>query len=218
MSNKRCLVVGLGEFGKTLAIELAKLNMEIVAVDVTDRRVAAVRDAVASAVTADIRDPDAVAELCSGTFDFAILTMSGSLEASILGIIHLKQHRVEEIWAEANDGSRAEVMRRVGATRVFSPERDFARRFAQRLARQDLAEFIPIAEGFGVVEMEAPVWMHGKTLVQLELRNTYDVAVISVTTADGDVTVVPNPGREIVEGDTLVLVGSDANLARIREK
>ena len=58
--------------------------------------------------------------------------------------------------------------------------------------------------------------MVGKTLVQLDLRNSYEVSVISVRSAGGEVTVVPKAGREIKEGDTLVLVGKDEDLARVR--
>jgi trk system potassium uptake protein TrkA len=216
--SKRCLVIGLGEFGRTLAMELARLDVEVVAVDISDKRAQELRDHVSSALATDVRDPEAIAELCSNRFDLAVVAMAGSLEASILATMHLKQQRVDEVWAEASDSSRAEVLRRVGADRVFSPERDYARRFAQRVARQDLAEFIPIADGYGVVEMAAPSWMTGKTLIQLELRQTHNVAVVSIKSAGGEVTVVPAAGKEILEGDILVLVGSDEDLARLREK
>jgi trk system potassium uptake protein TrkA len=197
MSAKRCIVVGLGEFGRTIAVELARLGVEVLAVDQSDNRVMMVRDEVASAVSADARDPEVFNELCSTSFDLAIIAIGGSLEASILAAMHLMHHKVGEIWAEANDPAREEVL-------------------AQRIARQDLAEFIPIAEGHGVIEMRAPNWMVGKTLVQLDLRNTHNVSVISVRSAGGEVTVVPKAGREIREGDTLVLVGKDEDLAKVR--
>ncbi|MHC4937386.1 MAG: potassium channel family protein [Planctomycetota bacterium] len=216
MSAKRCIVVGLGEFGRTIAVELARLGVEVLAVDQSDNRVMMVRDEVASAVSADARDPEVFNELCSTSFDLAIIAIGGSLEASILAAMHLMHHKVGEIWAEANDPAREEVLRRIGVDRLFSPEKDLGRRMAQRIARQDLAEFIPIAEGHGVIEMRAPNWMVGKTLVQLDLRNTHNVSVISVRSAGGEVTVVPKAGREIREGDTLVLVGKDEDLAKVR--
>jgi len=217
MSAKRCIVAGLGEFGRTVAVELAKLGVEVLALDRSERRVMEVRDRVASTASADVRDPEVFNELCSTPFDMAIIAIGGSLESSILAAMHLLQHDVGEIWAEANDAAREEVLRRVGVHRLFSPERDLGRRMAQRIARQDLAEFIPIAAGHGVIEMTAPEWMVGKTLLQLELRNKYEVAVISVRNAGGEVTVVPKAGREIREGDTLVIVGKDEHLAKVRE-
>ena len=216
MSASRCIVVGLGEFGRTIAVELARLGVEVLAVDQSEKRVMAIRDQVASAAAGDVRDPEVFQELCSTPFDIAIIAIGGSLESSILAAMNLKHHNVGEIWAEASDPAREEVLRRIGVDHLFSPERDLGRRMAQRIARQDLAEFIPIAEGHGVIEMPAPNWMVGKTLVQLDLRNTHNVSVISVRSAGGEITVVPKAGREIREGDTLVLVGKDEDLAKLR--
>ena len=57
-NNGRYAVLGLGQFGTALARELTKLGAEVLAVDVSAKRVEAVRDDVASAATADIRDRD----------------------------------------------------------------------------------------------------------------------------------------------------------------
>ena len=151
-------------------------------------------------------------------WSLAIIAIGGSLEAAILASMHLKAANVGEVWAEASEVDREEVLKRVGVDRTFSPERDMARRLAQRIARQDVADFIPIAEGYGVVEMPAPGWMRGKTLLQLELRNEMRVAILSIKSAGGKVTMVPQAGREIKEGDTLMLVGSDEDLLKVRER
>ncbi|MHC4955797.1 MAG: potassium channel family protein [Planctomycetota bacterium] len=218
MSKKRCIVVGLGEFGRTMAVDLARLGVDVLAVDRVEKRVAMVRDDVTVAAVADVKDGEAIKELVSTKFDLAIIAIGGSLESSILAAMHLKANGVDEVWAEAGESAREDVLRRIGVDRVFSPERDLARRLAQRIARQDLADFIPLAEDHGVIEMPAPEWMVGKTLLQLDLRKEMNVAVISITTAGGQVTVVPRAGREIKEGDTLVLVGSDEDLLKLRER
>ena len=218
MSAKRCIVVGLGEFGRTIAVELAKLGVEVLAVDRNPRPVAAIRDDVSVAAVADVREAEVFKELITSRFDLAIIAIGGSLEAAILAAMHLKAADVGEVWAEASEADREEVLRRVGVDQVFSPERDLARRLANRIARQDSADFIPIAEGYGVVDMPAPVWMIGKTLVQLDLRKEMRVMILSIRTAGGKVTMVPQAGREIKEGDTLLLVGSDEDLLKVRER
>jgi len=218
MSAKRCIVVGLGEFGRTIAVELAKLGVEVLAIDRNQKTVAAIRDDVSVAAVADVRDAEVFKELLASRFDLAIIAIGGSLEAAILAAMHLKAANVGEVWAEASESDREEVLRRVGVDHVFSPERDLARRLANRIARQDSADFIPIAEGYGVVEMPAPAWMIGKTLLQLKLRKEMTVAILSIRSAGGKVTMVPQAGREIKEGDTLMLVGSDEDLLKVRER
>jgi len=218
MSSKRVIVVGLGEFGRTIAIELSKAGVEVLAIDRNEKPINAVRDHVSVAAVADVRDAEVFKELLTSHFDLAIIAIGSSLESAILAAMHLKAADVGEVWAEASEADREQVLRRVGVDSTFSPERDLARRLAQRIAKQDSADFIPIAEGYGVVEMPAPDWMMGKTLLQLELRRTMNVAVISVRSAGGKVTMVPQAGCEIKEGDTLVLVGSDEDLLKVRDR
>jgi len=218
MSAKRCIVVGLGEFGRTIAVELSKAGVEVLAIDHNERPVMMIRDQVSVAAVADVRDAETFKELLTTKFDLAIIAIGGSLEAAILASMHLKAANVKEVWAEASEADREQVLRRIGVDATFSPERDLARRLAQRIARQDSADFIPIAEGYGVVELPAPGWMVGKTLLQLDLRKEMAVAVLSVRSAAGTVTMVPQAGREIKEGDVLMLCGSDEDLLKVRNR
>jgi len=215
--KRRVAVLGLGEFGKALATELTRLGVEVLAVDVSARKVEAVRDLVASACMADIRDGDALHELFATSFDVAVVAIGGGLEAAILATLHLKQLNVDEIWVEANTRDRAEVLKRVGATRILSPEGDMGRRLAQQMANPNLIEFLPLTSGFGVVEAPAPKWTVGKTLKDLELRNRFSLAVISIRSLDGKVSIVPGGLAQIGEGDVLTLVGSDSDLASFRD-
>jgi Trk K+ transport system NAD-binding subunit len=69
-----------------------------------------------------------------------------------------------------------------------------------------------------VVEVEAPSWVHGKTLAELKLRASMNLAVIAIRDADGRVVVVPGGDARIGPGMKLTLVGLDADLARFRER
>lgn len=216
--RKRIAVLGLGQFGKVLATELAAQGCEVLAVDQAAREVEAVRDQVAVAAIADIRDKKALEELFTSRFDVAVVAMGNELEATVMATLHLKELGIEEVWAEANEPDRAEALKKVGATHVLAPESDMARRVAQQLANPNLIEFLPLMEGHGVVEIEAPDWTHGKTLAELDLRATTGIAVIGIRYADGNVDIVPGGAAHLGAGDVLTLVGSDGNLAKFRER
>ncbi|MHC4548320.1 MAG: potassium channel family protein [Planctomycetota bacterium] len=218
MSKRRFAVLGLGQFGSTLAAELAALGCEVLAVDASAKKVDAIRDQVASAAVADIRERKALAELFSTRFDVVIVAIGNALEASVMATLHLKELGVGEIWAEANDADRAEALTKVGATRVLSPESDMGRKLARHLANPDLLEHLPITTGYGVVEIEAPAWTHGKTLAELDLRNTMSVAVIAIRAADDTVDITPGGAARIRPGDALTLVGRDADLNKFHER
>jgi trk system potassium uptake protein TrkA len=217
MNKRRVAVLGLGQFGRALARELARCGAEVLAVDVSARRVDQVRDDVTHVAIADIRDRAALAELFPARFDVVVISIGGSLEAAIMATLYLKDMDVGEIWAEANTPEREEVLKRVGAARVISPEREVGRRVAQHLVNPNLLDFLPLTAGYGVSETEAPAWTHGKTLLELALRQEHGVAVIAARR--GDSVLIAPGGRHTVEpGEKLTLVGSDRDLARFQER
>ena len=218
MSKKRRFaILGLGQFGGALAEELAQLGCEVMAVDRDADLVDDIRDHVAGAAVADISDPEALKEIFCREFDVAVIAIGGSLEAAIMATLHLHELGVPEIWAEASTEDRAEALRRVGATRILQPERDMGRRIAKRLANPDLLDYLPLTPGYGVVEMDAPEFTHGKALRELDLRAKRSVAVIAIQSKDNEMTIVPGGDTTIAAGDILTLVGRDSDLNEFRE-
>jgi len=215
--SRRIAVLGLGQFGKALATELAALGCEVLAVDSDPKVVDAIRDQVSVAAIADIRDKKALEELFASRFDVVVVAMGDALEATVMATLHLKELGVDEVWAEANEPDRAEALMKVGASHVMAPERDMAERIAQHLAHPNLLDFLPLTKGYGVVEVEAPAWTHGKTLAELHLRRTMNVAVIAIRAADGSVDIVPGGAAQLGPGDVLTLVGRDGDLAKFSE-
>ena len=214
--SRRIAVLGLGQFGKALATELAERGCEVLAVDSVAKEVEAIRDQVSVAAIADIRDKKALEELFTSRFDVVVVAMGDALEATVMATLHLKELGVDEVWAEANEPDRAEALKKVGATHVMAPERDMAKRIAQQLAYPNLIEFLPLTKGYGVVEIEAPAWTHGKTLAELDLRNSMRVAAIAIRSAEGVIDIVPGGAAQLGPGDLLTLVGRDGDLAKFR--
>lgn len=217
MRSKRFIVLGLGQFGRAISRELSQLGSEVLAIDVSTKKVNEVRDDVAVAAVADIRDREALKELVTAPFDAAIIAIGGTMEASILAALSLKELGVKEIWAEATTPEREEVLRRVGVDHVLSPEREMGRRLAQKLANPNLVEFLPISPGYGIVQVEAPSWTHGKTLVDLDLRRQMGLAVIAIHRGEA-IVIVPGANTELHPGDLVTVVGRDEDITRFREK
>jgi len=217
MSKRRYAVLGLGQLGRNMARELTRLGCEVLAVDRNAKAVDSIRDEVASAAVADIRDKEALRELFSSHFDGAVVAIGGSLEAAIMATLYLREMGIAEIWAEANADDRADVLQRVGATRIIAPERDMGRRLAQQLVNPNLVDFLPLTAGHGVVELEAPAWTHEKTLAELDLRKNMSLAVVAVHRSGGPV-IIPGGQTKLTAGDRIVLVGKDSDLTRFRER
>ncbi|MEW5913116.1 MAG: TrkA family potassium uptake protein [Thermodesulfobacteriota bacterium] len=211
-------VIGLGQFGTSLALELKALKHHVTAVDLDPKAVAQVQDAVDQAVVADATDRATLEELGLNLVEAAVISLGSDLGASILVTLHLKEMGVGRIVAKAISPEHEKILKRVGAGEVIYPERDAAQRLARSLADPNLLDFLPIGEEFSVAEMAPPAALVGKSLLELDLRKNYAVNVIAIRELVPERThLVVEPGYVIKDSDVLVVAGRQEDLARLRE-
>ena len=137
-------------------------------------------------------------------------------------VIHAKQHGIKKIIARATTADHIRVLQAVGADEVFNPEETAARWMVQRLLIPNISNYFELAEGFSVVEINAPASILGKTIEELNLRRRLRINLVAIKKANpSDSTghaieqfnAVPPPTEIVREGDVLALVGSVLDLA-----
>src|SRR5688572_29763171 len=101
MKRRQVVVIGLGRFGTAVAVTLAEIGHEVLAIDTDRRLVDEVGETVTHAVRADGSDPEVLAELGVADFDTAIVGVSANLERSILVTMQLKRLGVRYVIAKA---------------------------------------------------------------------------------------------------------------------
>ena len=82
MSGKSFAVIGLGQFGMTLAKELANADYDVLAIDDKDENIQEIADTVTYAVRADVREPGILKSLGVQNVDVAIIAVAENMEAS----------------------------------------------------------------------------------------------------------------------------------------
>lgn len=217
MSKKRkhVCVVGLGRFGTALASALAE-TCEVLAIDRDEAAVNAISDKVQHALVLDARDPASLGSAVTGDFDEAVVSLGGSMEASILCTLHLKRLGVASIRAKAVNDDHATILEAVGATRVFFPERETARRVAAQIAHPNLLDFVPLEEDYRVMEIAPPELFVGKTLKDLQIRNRFGVFVIAIKEiVPPRFVFLPDPAFTVKPSDILVVIGREKDLSKV---
>src|SRR5690606_5486886 len=99
--KRKFAVIGLGRFGSTIALELARLGHEVLGVDQDRRRIDEVVDQVTHAVIADAEDEKALRELDISSYDAVVVAIGENIEANILSSLVVKSLGVKEVWAKA---------------------------------------------------------------------------------------------------------------------
>jgi trk system potassium uptake protein TrkA len=228
---KRFAVIGLGRFGQKLAIALAMSGAEVLAIDKNREAIELIGDQVSHAVRLDSADEDALRAQGVDKVDVAVVGIGQGtgqgFEAAVLTVVNLKQLGVKHIYARAENLIAGEVFGKVGATEVIYPEIESAQRWAYKLIAPQIGEKIDFAPGYSLARIKAPASFDEKTVMDLQLRQKYNVNLVLVKRSEhsktkkserGGIINVPMPSTVIYEDDILMVAGSDADLANLPQE
>ncbi len=127
------------------------------------------------------------------------------------------------IIARASDPGHVARLKMAGANRVVLPNLIGGVSMAQNVLRPTVTNFLELAQRGNIdLQMEElPIGpssqFAGKNIVESQLRPLFNLIVIAIQKPDGAMVFNPGP-REVIEaGDTLLAVGSKADLSRFQE-
>ncbi len=204
-------VLGLGRFGRELALSLARQGHEVLAIDNSAVTVQQIADDVAKAAIADITDIAALRDLGVQDMDAAVVATS-ALEASVLASINLQELGVQPIYAKARSERHAQILQRLGADRVVEPEKEGGERFAHLLRVRGAQDYLSLSQDYGIGIYRATSALHGETLERVEHPETTRRLLMVVQ--GEQVQLNPPLSQTIEPGDLLVFSGTDDDLAR----
>jgi trk system potassium uptake protein TrkA len=218
----KCAVIGLGEFGQAAALGLASNGVEVIAADINMDRVNGLKDRVAMAVRLDASQEDAMRAHGMADVDVLIAAIGANFESQVLVVVHAREFGIKHIVARASSADHRRVLSAVGAHHVFNPEEEAARWMVQRLLITDISSYFELADGFSMVEVNAPRRVVGQTLEQLRLRRRFRINLVAIKRMEVSPTgekvlkqfnPVPSPEEVIQPDDVLAMVGSVVDLA-----
>ncbi len=224
---RRFVVIGLGRFGTKLAIALSMSGAEVIAIDKDRNPIEMIRDQVSLAVRLDSTDEEAMKAQGVGKADVAIVGMGQqNFESAILTVVNLRQMGITQIYARAESLTQGEVFSKVGATEVIYPEIESAQRWAYKLIAPQIGEKLDLAPGHSLARLKAPASFDGRTVMDLQLRQKYNVNLVLIKRGDHgkakkseqDAIINVMPETIIYEDDILMIAGSDSDLLRLPQE
>ncbi len=229
MKNKFA-VIGLGDFGMSVATNLAEKGVDVIAVDQDLEVIEEIKDKVAYAVRMNSTDEKALKSLGIDKVDAVIISIGTHFEDTVLTSVLLLQMGVKKIVARASSKIQEKILIRLGVHQVVTPEFEIAKRLANNLIHEDILEYIPLDENYNIVQITAPKMFVGKTLQELDLRIKYNVNLITIKRnyiiqdeetgnkiTKARIYGVPTSSTLIEENDILILLGKDRDVKKVIE-
>lgn len=172
------LIIGLGQFGMSLARTLSEKGTEVIAVDQDKELVDEAAGFLDDALCLDATDETALGKLCPKERDVVICAI-GAREPSILTTAILRQMGCDNVIARATDKIHERILKAVGAKNVINPDAEYGKKFAYKILFQNIIAD-ETSEDIQLLEINVQPFMEGKNLIELALPNKYGIIVAAI--------------------------------------
>ena len=210
---KSILLIGLGRFGRHIAIKLDELNHQVMAVDNNESRVEAVLPYVRNAQIGDATNEDLIRSLGVRNFDVCIVAIGDNFQSSLETTSLLKELGAKMVVSRAARDVHAKFLLRNGADEVVYPEKQLASWTAIRYSADHIFDYVELDEEHGIFEISIPDAWIGKTVGELDIRKKYNVNIMALR-CNGVLDM--NIASETLLGDdqTMLVLGNIKNIQK----
>ena len=177
---KSVLLIGLGRFGKFIAMKLHSMGHQIMAVDANEERVNSVLPYVTNAQIGDSTNEAFLSSLGISNYDACIVAIGDDFQNSLETAYLLKELGAKKVIARASREIQEKFLLHNGADEVVYPEKQLASWIAVRCTSEHILDYIELDEDYSIFELEIPPTWHGKTIMQLNIRQKYGINVLGI--------------------------------------
>ena len=210
---KSVLLIGLGRFGRHIAIKLDELHHHVMAVDKEDTRVDAVLPFVTNAQIGDATNEDFLSSLGVGNFDVCIVAIGDNFQNSLEVTSLLKELGARMVVSRAARDVHAKFLLRNGADEIVYPERQLADWAAIRYSADHILDYIELDEEHAIFEISIPEEWIGKTIGQLDIRKKYNINIMALKTND-IMNLKISSDTQLLKGSTMLVLGETKHIQK----
>ena len=205
---KSILLIGLGRFGKHIALKLNALNHQVMAIDHNEERVNALLPFVTNAQIGDSTNEEFLAALGVGNYDACIVAIGDNFQNSLETTYLLKELGARKIIARASKEMQEKFLLRNGADEVVYPEKQLAAWTAIRCSSEHILEYIELDDEYAIFEVEIPSDWSGKSILELDIRKKHGINILGVRT-NGKLNMNITPNTVFGHGTSVLVLGQE---------
>lgn len=210
---KSVLLIGLGNFGKHIALQLNQLGHQVMGVDLNEDLVNDAMDIVTNAQIGDSTNEEFLRSLGIDNYDVCIVAIGGNFQSSLETTCSLKELGAKMVVSRAERDGQAKLLLRNGADEVVYPEKQVAKWAAIRYSSGHILDYIELDEAHSIFEIAVPKSWIGKSVGEIDIRKKYNINIIGIK-QNGKTNVSVTPDTLLFENKTLLVIGEDKALQK----
>lgn len=210
---KNILLIGLGRFGKHVAIQLNELGHEVMAVDNNEERINEVLPFVTNAQIGDSTNPEFLRSLGVDDYDVCFVTIGGNFQNSLETTSLLKELGAQMVVSRAERDVQKKFLLRNGADEVVYPEKQIAKWSAIRYTADHILDYIEVDDAHAIFEVKVPDNWIGKSVGKLDIRKKYNINIMA-TKKNGKINMSIFPETVLTDDISMLVLGAYKDLQR----
>lgn len=203
---KSILLIGIGRFGKHIAMDLHRLNHQVMVVDDNEDRINELLPYVTNVQIGDSTNRDFLESLGVNNFDVCFVAIGKDFQSSLETTCTLKELGAKLVVSRAASDVHAKFLLRNGADEVIYPEKQIAKWASIRYSSDHILDYIELDESHAIFEVSVPKAWVGRSILQLDVRRKYNINIMGIK-QDGRMNVSVSPDTLLTEDITLLVLG-----------
>lgn len=220
------IIVGLGNFGASLAEKLTLQGNEVIGIDSSMSKVDVYKEKISHTICMDATDEVAAAGLPLKDTDVVIVAIGEDQGANVMATALFKNFQVKRLISRAIDTLHEKVLQAIGVDEIVHPEEETAERWAKKLCLNNVVDSFELSDDYSIIEISIPNKFIGKTIREIELRAKYNLlALTTIKKTEVKSVVGKSVDRVLVQGvassdtildkdDILVVYGANIDLRK----
>lgn len=218
------IIVGLGNFGASLAQKLTAQGNEVIGIDTSMTKVDMYKEKISHTICMDSTDEFTVSGLPLRDTDIVIIAIGEDQGANVMTTALFKNLEVKRLISRAINPLHEKVLLAIGVDEIVHPEEETAERWAKKLCLNNVVDSFELTEDYSILEVNVPVVYVNKTLKEIGFRKNYNLLVLTTikkvevksflgnSMVESRVQGVAKPDLLLETEDIIVLYGSNKDL------
>lgn len=210
---KTILLIGLGRFGKHIAMKLHELNHEVMAIDKQESRVEEVLPYVTNAQIGDSMNEAFLRSLGVGNYDVCIVAIGNDFQSSLETTSLLKELGAKMVVSRAARDVHAKFLLRNGADEIVYPEKQLATWTAIRYSSDHIFDYIELDNDYAIFEIALPEGWVGRTVGEINIRQKYNINIMAIK-KNGKLDLTITPDTQFKGDEALLVLGNNKDIQK----
>lgn len=220
----RYIIVGLGNFGSSLATALTSQGHEVIAVDSSMQKVETYKEVISHTICMDATDEHTVNGLPIVDTDIVIVAIGENQGANVMVSALFKTLKAKRLISRSINPLHEKVLQAIGVDDIIYPEKEAASRWAKRLSLHHFIDSFELSDHFSMVEISIPTILIGKTIGELQLEQRFKIKILSTmryehyedsfgrTQSKPSIQGLAEPEQVLQDEDVLVVYGANKHI------